>query len=208
MADKVSGAFVRSRRHNLGVILVNTVNKSAHHQRFTLAHELGHLVLHESEEGLVESLEDCVEERQPSEVEADTFAAELLVPLKEIDRIVRKELKVSPSDYHDRLVVQLAELFGVSHHVILRRLRIIGQHGYGWVVQRRDATDWNAMWRQYAPASHPDTIPADRVVPNWHPEGVSDETAVAVSRLPDIYRKMAFEAYREGKITGAKLAEV
>ena len=210
LPDNVSGAFVRSKRHKLDVIVVNTLRKCVHHQRFTLAHELGHLALHESKDGLVESLPDRAEDRPGSEREADTFAAALLVPLKEIRRILHYELRVSPMECDDRLVIGLAEKFGVSHHVILRRLRALDRDKlkFDWVRERAEGTDWNAMWRQYAPASHPDTIPTDTVIPSWHPEGVSDETAVAVSRFPDNYREMAFEAYRRGKITGAKLAEI
>ena len=52
----LSGAFLRSRKHNKAIIIVNTAGKTACHQRFTLAHELGHLHLHEDQDAFVAEL--------------------------------------------------------------------------------------------------------------------------------------------------------
>lgn len=57
--------------HGRHVVLLNS-SMSASHQRFALAHELGHLVLHDG--GLTDDIER----------EADRFASELLMPAKDI----------------------------------------------------------------------------------------------------------------------------
>ena len=206
MDSQLSGAFVRSRRRRMSVVLVNTSGKSAHHQRFTLAHELGHLVLHPDQTGLVESVEDASEGGAAREKEARAFAAALLVPLGELKKVL-KESGLTGGDVSDRSVIQLANTFGVSHHVILRRLRIVKDWTFPDVQRRRLDADWNALWKQFAPDGHRDTIPTDGLV-TWRADGVGEDTAAQVSRFPQAYREMAFEAYQRGQITDGRLAEV
>lgn len=200
----LSGAFVRSRRHRISVIVVNTSRKSPHHQRFTLAHELGHLELHE-EEGLVESIDSGSQD--PREREANVFAAELLVPLSEVKRTLRKTYRPEPGCVRDELVVHLARLFGVSHEVILWRLKIVLELPEDEVTQRVRETNWSSVWQQYAPDACASASRGGEAR-TWGGEGVSEETARQVSRLPAVYREMAFEAYRRREITAGKLAEV
>ena len=141
----VSGAFVRSRRKGTGVIIINTNGKNAHHQRFSLAHELGHLVLHETE-GLVEGIDDSAEAVGREDREANLFAAQLLVPLKELTAVLRA-YRIDAGNVPDRSVIELAHAFGVSQHVILRRLRIVGKLPYEAVAERIQQTDWNSLWK-------------------------------------------------------------
>jgi len=206
MDRQLSGAFVRSRRRRMAVVLVNTSGKSAHHQRFTLAHELGHLTLHHDQTGLVESVEDASEGDAAKEKEANAFAAALLAPLGELERVL-KESGLTGGDVSDRSVIELANTFGVSHHVILRRLRILNHWTFQDVQRRQQGADWNALWKQFAPKGHDDTRP-DQDVVTWGAGVVSDDTAARISRFPPAYREMAFEAYRRGKITDGRLAEV
>lgn len=59
-------------------------------QRFTLAHELGHYVLHTDSLAFRDrslSAPDVSRERPPEEREADAFAAELLMPRKLVARV-------------------------------------------------------------------------------------------------------------------------
>ena len=200
----LSGAFIRSRRRNRSVVLVNTNQKNIHHQRFTLAHELGHLELHEDQTGLVENVQEFSDD-QP-EHEANVFAAQFLVPLKELRRIIRT-YGVTPREVSDHLVIDLARKFGVSHRTILSRLRILGGIPAEDIQQRIRDVDWNGLWKTYGPDLHAETIPRPPQM-GWRPPGVSRRTAVQVSRLPTVYREMAFEAYRRGAITAGKLAEV
>ncbi len=207
LTSDVSGAFVRSKRRGRAIIIVNTNRKNMNHQRFTLAHELGHLFLHHENEGLVERLDRGSKGRNPQEHEANLFADELLVPLQELKRELNVR-RVDALNVSDRSIVELAQTFGVSQQVILYRLLLFDPGStYQDMLNRLRKTGWNDAWRRYAPDSHEDTLP--QVLPGvWRAEGVSNKTGEAVSRFPAAYREMAFEAYRRNLITGRKLAQI
>jgi len=95
------------------------VNKaiSASRKIYTIAHELGHYILHRdyanSQDYQVLLRRNQYEGAKPSEEqEADAFAANLLVPMK----FLRQYKDVASSS-------ELARLFCVSHDAILHRLR-------------------------------------------------------------------------------------
>lgn len=91
------------------MIILNS-NDPVYRQRFTIAHELGHHILHREklrangDFGIV-LRETSGETITPEEQEANAFAAYLLMP----KRLVKKYLK----DYEDMPKVKLAELIGV-----------------------------------------------------------------------------------------------
>lgn len=82
-------------------------------QRFTIAHELGHWILHQKE---INEDHDIVvlyrrpiqTENDPLEQEANCFAANLLVPKKFLKEFIKKKLNSK----------QIANIFGVSESVI------------------------------------------------------------------------------------------
>jgi Zn-dependent peptidase ImmA (M78 family) len=93
--DDLSGFLLRDVRRNKAVIGVN----SSHHEvrrRFTIAHEIGHLLLHEGERLHIDSTGDLYQiKRRDSEAslgtntdekEANLFAAELLMPVSFIEQ--------------------------------------------------------------------------------------------------------------------------
>lgn len=200
----LSGAFLRSQRHKTDIIVINTSRKNLYHQRFSLAHELGHLELHADQGALVEMDDEGPD--SPRNHEANVFAAELLVPLSALQAVLRS-YRVDAPKISDGLVIELARMFGVSHEVILWRLKVLGNLPRSDVKHRIDTTDWDAKWRLYAPDAHKNTVCGTREV-TWGGQGVSAEIAEQVSRLPTVYREMAFEAYRRREITAVKLAEV
>ncbi|MBT3200543.1 MAG: ImmA/IrrE family metallo-endopeptidase [Phycisphaerales bacterium] len=204
LAAKLSGLFVRSTRDKMSLILVNTTNNNIYRQRFTLAHELGHHQLHQDRDIIIDM--DGQRADDPREHEANVFAAQLLVPLKELTQVL-SAYSVTATDVTDRLIVELAKLFGVSHETILWRIKIIGKLPQKDIQHRIDDTDWDAAWQRFAPDAHANTLCAQQP-PVWHPQGVSSETARQVSGLPGVYREMAFEAYQRRKITAGKLAEI
>ncbi len=202
----VSALFVRSRAHKMSVIAVNTVRKNTYHQRFTLAHELGHLELHGDTEALVDMEPSDGEPDKPEEREANVFAAQLLAPLKAVEATLRS-YGVEPAQVSDRLVIELARSIGVTHEVVLWRLKVAGNLSPDDVKHRIGTTDWDAAWRAYAPDAQENTL-CRAELSSWRPANVSRETATQVSRLPAVYREMAFEAYQRREITAGKLAEV
>jgi Zn-dependent peptidase ImmA (M78 family) len=110
------------------VIGVNALHAQVR-QRFTLAHELGHLRLHEDAlyvDGLVRRDDKSSLALDSQEIEANAFAAELLMPrelvLREITNRVPEGAVAEPM----RLTRQLARQFAVSEQAMEFRLGNLG----------------------------------------------------------------------------------
>jgi Zn-dependent peptidase ImmA (M78 family) len=116
--DELSGmAFLRDGKPVIGV----NANHHPNRQRFTIAHELGHVLLHRSRLDaavLIDKNKNFIprdaisaEGTDPVEVEANAFASELLMPVK----LVRQVLSESTRDLHDdEYLIALAKRFRVS----------------------------------------------------------------------------------------------
>lgn len=76
-------------------------------QQFTLAHEIGHIVLHSQHDGLgeVDFRKNLEQPSEPKEIEANRFAAELLMPSMEFARTLYQ-------NFGDK--EKTAKYFGVS----------------------------------------------------------------------------------------------
>jgi Zn-dependent peptidase ImmA (M78 family) len=130
LEDAVSGMLVI--KNNEVVIGVN----EKHHpnrQRFTIAHEFGHYLLHRNLSNIFfdESLvffrdEQSSEGSKYQEIEANNFAAELLIP----EKLLRQKIIQQPVDAFDdsdnSLIQQLAKDFGVSIQALTIRLTKLG----------------------------------------------------------------------------------
>lgn len=123
----VSGFYQKQVGHE--VIGVNSLHAPVR-QRFTIAHELGHAVLH-GREGL--HLDQAFKLRlrdtmsslgvDPEEVDANRFAAELLMPAREVIDL----LSTSGLDLNDdQAVKDLARRFGVSQQAMTYRVVNLG----------------------------------------------------------------------------------
>jgi hypothetical protein len=140
------------------------------------------------------------------EKEANTFAAELLAPLNEV-KAYCKQYKLTWDFLTDRHVIEMADEFGVSAQCMLRRLHLALKQTWEAYLDRKNQTDWPQAWRTYAPDSaHLATWGHEQI--RWKPAGITDETAIAISLLPDAYRDKAFACYERGKVTARKLAEL
>lgn len=123
--DEISGAIVRKDGHV--VIAVNP----AHHvnrQRFTIAHELGHYFLHEGLEQHVDQNfrvswrnADSSKAVNWTEIQANRFAAELLMPTK----FVKSDLD-SLDQIDKRTVALLSTKYVVSPEAMKIRLSQLG----------------------------------------------------------------------------------
>lgn len=118
--SQLSGACIKTERGNYG-ILINS-NQLFARQRFNLMHELGHFFLgHNEKEFIVKTpLGRCYE---PEEVDADTFAAEMLMPysfiLSELQKIIQ-----NGKDYKEpRIVYELTQKLNVSYSAFIIRLK-------------------------------------------------------------------------------------
>jgi Zn-dependent peptidase ImmA (M78 family) len=123
---EVSGMLYRTDGHRL--IGVNSRHAKTR-QRFTIAHEIAHLVMHEGTPMFIDRFvrvnwRDGASNQQ--EVEANSFAAELLMPRSfvedEVERVISKRSNVSPEE----LAATLAKRFHVSAEAMRYRLANLG----------------------------------------------------------------------------------
>lgn len=124
-AGDVSGALLQTRGRS--IIGVNKLHPSTR-QRFTIAHEIGHLLLHKLEmphfdrRVLMRNTKSSLA-IDPMEIEANRFAAELLMPkafiLKDLEALGIEELD-------DEKLSALAERYNVSLQACSVRLSSLG----------------------------------------------------------------------------------
>jgi Zn-dependent peptidase ImmA (M78 family) len=121
---QVSGMVYR-QADGIAVIGVNSAHAITR-QRFSIAHELGHLILHEDETFHVdESSPVRFRDGQSSlatkntEIEANQFAAELLMPVD----LLMKEIQSLPDNLEpEEAILELAHRFEVSEQAMTLRL--------------------------------------------------------------------------------------
>lgn len=128
--DELSGFLLRDLSRQKAIIGVND-RHSNNRQRFTIAHELGHYLLHEQEKLHVDrrfqiQLRDDNSSKGESEEEkeANLFAAELLMPMhfihKDLEAIEALDLE------DDSLIFGLAKKYEVSTQAMTFRLAYLG----------------------------------------------------------------------------------
>lgn len=104
------------RPRGTAIIRIAELSAGGGHARFSIAHELGHLLLHR--EDLLELCAEgdlSVETNKPMETEANAFATELLLPRAFVEIYVRDDLSMEAAR-------ELAEVFGVSLTAAVLRL--------------------------------------------------------------------------------------
>lgn len=105
-------------------IIVIKKQKWEARQSFTLMHELGHLLLHQT--SFIDNEEDIYDPHTDQEREANAFAGQLLVPDFFLATIKDNKRPVDIAQYDDWLA-QPRQAWGVSSEVILRRLLDFGR---------------------------------------------------------------------------------
>ncbi len=127
-SGELSG-MVHRQSGGKALIGVNALH-SATRQRFTIAHELGHLILHQNEQFHVDenspiSFRTSVSSQgvDSAEIEANQFAAELLMPMFLLNDAIAK---IPPNTGTEQAVAMLAEIFGVSEQAMTFRLSGLG----------------------------------------------------------------------------------
>ena len=124
---EVSGMLIRGD-DGTAVIGVNSTHAPTR-QRFSVAHEIAHLVMHTGKPMFIDRFmrvnwRDGTSDSE--EIEANAFAAELLMPRErveqEVDRVLSKQQFVTPQ----RLTDQLARAFQVSPQAMGYRLENLG----------------------------------------------------------------------------------
>ncbi|MBB5957096.1 Zn-dependent peptidase ImmA (M78 family)/transcriptional regulator with XRE-family HTH domain [Saccharothrix tamanrassetensis] len=154
------------------VVVLNPVKRDYYRQRFDVAHELGHLVMHGDAEPGGRAVED----------QAHRFAAEFLMPAD----VIRDLLPASMGGAVWPTLARLKEQWGVSLQALLYRARWLGRLG--------DVSYRNAMttistrgWRRSEPGlvaaiEQPSLLP--RAVELLAQEGIGDDLLIQQCRVP------------------------
>lgn len=125
--DAVSGMLVQEKGRT--IIGVNATHHEVR-QRFTIAHELGHLTLHSDQKFYVDH-SFAIRMRDgksslavdPDEIEANSFAAEILMPA----HMLREDIRDLSIDYEsDSAISALASRYKVSVQAMTFRLTNLG----------------------------------------------------------------------------------
>jgi len=127
-ADNLSGVLV-----NDGLKIAMVINKKdpEARQRFTIAHEIGHYYLKHKGELFIDNTFRLQRDGKsalavdPWEIEANGFAAELLMPRELLIKEAERNLKKADSK-PDVLIAELARHFGVSPTAMKYRLENLG----------------------------------------------------------------------------------
>jgi Zn-dependent peptidase ImmA (M78 family)/transcriptional regulator with XRE-family HTH domain len=168
------------------VVVLNPIKRDYYRQRFDVAHELGHLIMH----GDAEPGGRVVEEQ------AHRFASELLMPAAEIRDLL-------PSTMGGNVWITLAKLkehWGVSIQALLFRARRLGRLG--------DVSYRNAMmtisargWRRDEPGlvtaiEQPSLLP--RTLEILSHEGIEEGALISQCRVPaELFRTVTARAPRD-----------
>lgn len=120
--DISGGVFRDGKRVIIGINSLHHPNR----QRFTIAHEIGHMVLHQGKEIHIDrtfriNFRDDVSSQavDPEEIEANRFAAELLMP----QSMLVRDLKGQKVDIeNEEEIRRLATTYGVSVQALSFRL--------------------------------------------------------------------------------------
>jgi Zn-dependent peptidase ImmA (M78 family)/transcriptional regulator with XRE-family HTH domain len=159
------------------VVILNPIKRDYYRQRFDVAHELGHLVMHSDAEPGGRIVED----------QAHRFAAELLMPADQI----RDLLPATMGGNVWRTLGRLKEHWGVSMQALLYRAR--------WLGRLSDVSYRNAMtttsargWRRNEPGLMSAVEQASllpRAVELLAQEGIDETQLVEQCRVPvDLFR--------------------
>jgi Zn-dependent peptidase ImmA (M78 family) len=131
----LSGFLLREQKNNRVVIGVN-LRHHPNRRKFTIAHELGHYLLHEAATvHLDERKPGYIVQRRDGksstgedvfEREANLFAAELLMPAKALARDLRDGAFDVLEEDDEAFMKSLADKYGVSFQALTIRLGYLG----------------------------------------------------------------------------------
>lgn len=115
MSKNTSGLCINEE--NIPIIGINS-NHSKGRQKFTLAHELYHLLFEDINDIII-----CNDDKNDSEVEADSFASFLLMT----DEGLRRYMKINEINHWDlNNIIAAEQYFQISHQAFLFHINKLG----------------------------------------------------------------------------------
>lgn len=126
--DEISGALKIKSKSGNPVIAVNK-DHHKHRQRFTIAHEIGHFILHNISNTHVDSENTYFRDANAvsttvdvKELQANQFAAELLMPRDSMIEDLTGEYKLKNNDEDLKTIANLAKKYNVSQQAMMIRV--------------------------------------------------------------------------------------
>lgn len=162
-------------------VLINTHNIPIERQLFTLAYEIGHLIFHRDEYQQPLREADNKAQEEDREAVANYFAAHLLVPQTEFERLYQ----ISPN------LIKLKQHFRVSYQVILKRLADMGRIDSG-----REIAKIRKIYKERNGLSLGQAI---ELPPTLNPEEFPEN---------ERYHQLIWQALNRGNISELKAAEL
>lgn len=115
---KISGLIKMSGKNGKPVIAINS-KEPPQRKRFTLAHEIGHFILHSNEQMHIDEDFEFTAFRDSSssiatnlkEIQANQFAAELLMPSNEVEEIIKTNF---PKKEITEIINEISKTYNVS----------------------------------------------------------------------------------------------
>lgn len=142
--DKLEGLLLFDKEKE-SVVSIN-LSRPVTRQRFTAAHELGHIILHAEvkEDGFLCPIYGA---KSPIEKEADDFASNLLMPTNELNKIINKYQDTNGKVDFDQCLM-IAEYFGVSFESCVKTIRF----RLNRLSKNLDIKELNNEIRKYKPS--------------------------------------------------------
>lgn len=193
--QKTFGLSVNKEDGGPAIIVNNSEAISVERKIFTIAHELGHLLLHKGSFNGEVSEENNAEEKQ-----ADMFAGELLMPEEAFFKQWEAHRGISWID----AVLQIKQYFGVSYQTVLYRLNDLMKDRFpsGYLHK-----EFARLYRQkyghdlknhYEPNSIADIAPAKN-----EPKELS-----SFNFTEERFERLVRQAYEQEKISISRAAEI
>lgn len=141
--DKLEGLLLYDTQKE-SIVSIN-LNRPVTRQRFTAAHELGHIILHTEING-TNFLCPIYGMKSPIEKEADDFASHLLMPTDELEKMIEKYANEDGKVGLDECLY-IAEYFGVSFESCVKTIRF-RLNGF---IEEIDNKELDKMIRKFKP---------------------------------------------------------
>ncbi|MDD4412471.1 MAG: ImmA/IrrE family metallo-endopeptidase [Patescibacteria group bacterium] len=126
--DEISGAIKMKGKQGNPIIAINQ-NHCIERQRFTIAHEIGHFVLHSIDNMHIDSAGVYFRDSNASssttnlkEAQANQFAAEILMPRGLVIKDLQGDFKLKNNNEDIMTIAKLAKKYNVSQQAMMIRI--------------------------------------------------------------------------------------
>jgi Zn-dependent peptidase ImmA (M78 family)/antitoxin (DNA-binding transcriptional repressor) of toxin-antitoxin stability system/DNA-binding XRE family transcriptional regulator len=185
LPEGVSGICVTDPERATSIILIDSTHV-AERQRFSLAHELGHLLF-----GNSTHVDATATDRTPQEILCDEFARNLIIPPSGVRSwLAASQGAAAEQEIDERAMALLARHFGASPEAT--RIQLDRMGFLGGSLKDSSLPSGKRWAYRYG----------------WGPQYDADQAAAMQPRVPRRILDRAMAAYREGKLGVAALAKL